>query len=119
MRILLVSDSYPPLIGGATRAVHLLALGLQRRGDHVVVATPWQPARLAEEDVDGISVHRIDGIWSRLWRLLRKKAIRYRYTPPPVPDPEVVWRLRRLIRRSQPDVVVSYGWLSYGAAAAM
>jgi glycosyltransferase involved in cell wall biosynthesis len=119
MRILLVSDSYPPLIGGATRAVHLLALGLQRRGDHVVVATPWQPATLAEEDVDGISVHRIDGIWSRLWRLLRKKAIRYRYTPPPVPDPEVVWRLRRLIRRSQPDVVVSYGWLSYGAAAAM
>ena len=119
MRVLLVSDSYPPLIGGATRSVHLLALGLQRRGDHVDVATPWQSATLAEQDIDGISVHRLDGTWSRLWRLLRKGAIRYRYTPPPVPDPEVVWRLRRLIRRSQPDVVVSYGWLSYGAAVAM
>ena len=119
MRILLLSDSYPPLIGGATRAVHLLALGLVRRGNYVVVATPWQSATQAEEDVEGIRVHRLDGIWSRLWRLLRKDAIRYRYTPPPVPDPEVVWRLRRLIRCSQPDVVMSYGWLSYGAAVAM
>jgi glycosyltransferase involved in cell wall biosynthesis len=119
MRVLLVSDSYPPLIGGATRAVHLLALGLQRQGDHVVVATPWQPATLAEEDIEGVHVHRLDGIWSRLWRLLREEAIRYRYTPPPVPDPEVVWRLRRLIHQTEPDVVMSYGWLSYGVAAAM
>jgi glycosyltransferase involved in cell wall biosynthesis len=119
MRVLLVSDSYPPLIGGATRAVHLLALGLRRGGNHVVVATPWQPTTTPEEDVEGIRVHRLDGIWSRLWRLLRKEAIGYRYTPPPVPDPEVVWRLRRLIRRSEPDVVMSYGWLSYSVAIAM
>lgn len=119
MRVLLVTDSYPPLIGGATRAVHLLALGLQRRGNHVVVATPWQATTASEQDVEGIRVHRIDGTWSRLWRLFRKEAIRYRYTPPPVPDPEVVWHLRRLIRSEEPNVVVSYGWLTYGLALAM
>lgn len=119
MRVLLVTDSYPPLIGGATRALQVLALGLRSQGNHVVVATPWQPMTTPEEDVEGIRVHRLDGSWSRLWRLLRKEAIAYRYTPPPVPDPEVVWRLRRLIRRSEPDVVVSYGWLSYGMAVAM
>jgi glycosyltransferase involved in cell wall biosynthesis len=119
MRVLLVTDSYPPLIGGATRALQLLALGLRGRGNHVDVATPWQPTTTPEEEVEGIRVHRLDGSWSRLWRLLRKEAIAYRYTPPPVPDPEVVWRLRRLIRRSEPDVVVSYGWLSYGVAIAM
>jgi glycosyltransferase involved in cell wall biosynthesis len=91
MRVLLLSDSYPPLIGGATRAVHLLALGLVRRGNHVVVATPWQAAALAEEDVEGIRVHRLDGTWSRLRRPLRNEAIRYRYATPPIPDPEVVW----------------------------
>jgi glycosyltransferase involved in cell wall biosynthesis len=119
MRVLLVSDSYPPLFGGATRAVHLLALGLRRQGNHVVVATAWQPSTTSEEDVEGIRVHRLDGTWSRLWRVLRKEVIAYRYTPPPVPDPEVVWRLRRLIRSSKPDVVVSYGWLSYGVAVAL
>jgi glycosyltransferase involved in cell wall biosynthesis len=119
MRVLLVSDSYPPLIGGATRAVHLLALGLRRQGNHVIVATSWQAATPACEDIEGIRVHRLDGSWSRLWRLLRKEAIRYRYTPPPVPDPEVVWRLRRLILSSKPDVIVSYGWLSYGVTIAM
>lgn len=35
LRILLVSDAYPPLIGGADRVVHLLAHGLRDRG-HVV-----------------------------------------------------------------------------------
>ena len=119
MRVLLVSDSYPPLIGGATRAVHLLASGLARRGDLVTVATPWQAAAAPYELIDGVQVHRLDGTWSRLWRVARKEAIRLRYTPPPVPDPEVVWRLRRLIRKERPDAVLSYGWITYGTALAL
>jgi glycosyltransferase involved in cell wall biosynthesis len=43
----------------------------------------------------------------------------HRYTPPPFPDPELVYRLRRLIRRFRPEIVHSYGWLSYSAAVAM
>ena len=33
-RVLLVSDSYAPLIGGADNAVRLLALELSKRGAH-------------------------------------------------------------------------------------
>jgi hypothetical protein len=43
LRLLLVSDSYPPLIGGATRASQLLAQDLARRGHEVCVATSEQP----------------------------------------------------------------------------
>lgn len=119
MRVLLVSDSYPPLVGGATRAVYLLARGLTRTGHAVSVATPWQARAPAREEVDGVEVRRLDGIWSRLWRVLRKDAIQFRYTPPPVPDPEAIVRLRLMVRRFKPDLVISYGWMTYDATIAL
>jgi glycosyltransferase involved in cell wall biosynthesis len=42
-----------------------------------------------------------------------------RHTPPPFPDPEAAWRLRRLINRFQPDLIPAYGWLAHSAAAAL
>jgi glycosyltransferase involved in cell wall biosynthesis len=39
--------------------------------------------------------------------------------PPPFPDPEAVVRMRRLIREFKPDLVHSYGWLTYSCAAAL
>ena len=41
MKILLVSDSYPPFIGGAHRQTQLLGQELHRRGHQVSVATVW------------------------------------------------------------------------------
>ena len=118
MRVLVVSDSYPPLVGGATRAVHLLASGLIRRGHEVQVVTTWQAGAPARQTLDGVEVHRVDGWFSRLWRRLRPGAIRLRYTPPPLPDPSVVRHVRRLLARQRPDVVLSYGWLTYSTALA-
>lgn len=116
MRILLVSDSYPPLIGGATRAVHLLARGLIARGHEVMVATITQEGAATSETIDGVEVRRLHGLTLRLpW--LSDDA--YRRTPPPFPDPETAVRLRRLITRFRPDVVNSYGWISYSCAAAL
>lgn len=42
MRVLLVSDAYPPIIGGATRAAQQLGRQLTLRGHRVQVATAWQ-----------------------------------------------------------------------------
>ena len=44
---------------------------------------------------------------------------RTRHTPPPFPDPEAIWRLRRLIKRFRPDLIPAYGWLAHSAAAAL
>jgi glycosyltransferase involved in cell wall biosynthesis len=113
MRIVLVSDSYPPLIGGATRATQLLALGLLRDGHEVDVVTTWQAGAPSTEVFEGVHVHRIPGVFSGLYQRFRPDAIRDRFTPPSLPDPLVVLRCRRLLRRRKPDVIVSYGWLSY------
>ena len=43
----------------------------------------------------------------------------YKHNPPPFPDPEAVWRLRRLINDFEPDLVHAYGWLAHSAAAAL
>jgi glycosyltransferase involved in cell wall biosynthesis len=116
MRVLLVSDAYPPLFGGATRAAQQLGRQLRLRGHDVSVATAWQRGLPALEDDGGVEVHRLRGLISRISGL---SADPVRYTPPPFPDPELSWRLRRLIRRWQPDLVHSYGWLSYSCLPAL
>lgn len=115
MRVLLVSDAYPPIIGGATRAAQQLGRQLTARGHDVTVATAWQRRLPAEEDDAGVGVHRLRGLVSRVPWL---SSDEHRYTPPPFPDPELVWRLRRLVRGVTPEVIHSYGWLSYSAALA-
>lgn len=116
MRVMLVSDSYPPLIGGATRAAQQLAHELADRGYQVCVATAWQAGAPVYEREGEVEVHRVRDLTSRVGRLSSDK---HRHTPPPWPDPEATWRLRRLVTRFRPDVVHAYGWLTYSAAAAL
>lgn len=116
MRVLIVTDSYPPLIGGATRATHLLARELVMRGHTVTVATISQEGAPARETLDGVDVHRLHGLTLRLPFF---SADPYRRNPPPFPDPETVVTLRRLISSFRPAIVHAYGWTSYSCAAAM
>jgi glycosyltransferase involved in cell wall biosynthesis len=115
-RVLLVTDAYAPMIGGADRAVSSVATELTSRGHTVAVATAWQPGLPAHETRDGIPVHRLRDLTSRLPWI---SADPYRHVPPPFPDPEGTVRFRRLIKRFRPDVVHSYGWLTYSCAAAL
>jgi glycosyltransferase involved in cell wall biosynthesis len=114
MRILLATDHYPPEIGGAQLQSQVLARNLRARGHHVVVATVWQHGMAPVEADDGIPVHRV-----RQLRTLRGVARAGRNHQPPFPDPVTVFALRRLIREFDPDVVNSYGWISYSCAAAL
>ncbi len=116
LRILLVSDAYPPIFGGATRAAQQLAQQLRARGHHVAVATAWQRGLPARENDGGVPVRRLRGLVSRAGFL---SADPVRYTPPPFPDPELSLRLRRLITRFEPDLVHSYGWLTYSCLPAL
>src|SRR5581483_7230573 len=116
MRILLVSDHYPPFIGGAHRQTQLLGHKLMQRGHTVAVATVWQPGLPRVQDDDGVAVHRLGQLRALLPWFAQGSKQRHQ---PPSPDPVTVWQLRRLLNEFQPDIVHSYGWFSYSCAAAL
>lgn len=116
LRILIVSDHYPPFIGGAHRQTQLLSRTLMQRGHQVRVATVWQPGLAAQENDGGVMVHRLKQLRSLLPSTEPLTKQRHQ---PPFPDPLTVWQLRRLINEFQPDIVHSYGWFSYSSAAAL
>jgi glycosyltransferase involved in cell wall biosynthesis len=115
-RVLLVTDAYAPMIGGADIAVQSVAAELTARGHTVAVATAWQRGLPEREVRDGIEVHRLRDLTSRVPWVADDPS---RNVPPPFPDPEAVVRFRRIARRFRPDLVHSYGWLTYSCAAAL
>jgi glycosyltransferase involved in cell wall biosynthesis len=116
MRILLVIDHCPPFIGGAHRQAQILARELRRRGHLVHVAAPWQKGEPARREEDGVVVHRVRELRTALPQLVPGKGQRH---APPFPDPLLAWQLRSIIRTIEPDVIHSYGWMSFSCAAAL
>src|SRR4051812_18634429 len=116
MRILIVTDYYPPMLGGAVRATHLLAHELAARGHTVRVVASWQPSLPRSNDDDGIPVTRVRDLVTYV-RFLSSNP--YQHVPPPWPDPLATTSLRRIVRSFRPDLVHSYGWLTYSTALAL
>jgi glycosyltransferase involved in cell wall biosynthesis len=116
VRLLLASDHYPPFIGGAQRQTKLLAKRLSERGHEVALATPWQAGLPSVEEDDGITVHRIRQLRTALARFSKGAAQQHQ---PPFPDPVSIRDLRRVLRGFEPDLIQSYGWISYSIAVAM
>jgi glycosyltransferase involved in cell wall biosynthesis len=115
MRILVATDHFPPYIGGAQIQSRTLAQELRRRGHDVAVATVWQNDLPAVEDDAGVAVHRL----RQLRTLPGFARRRVQHHQPPFPDPVTSFQLRRLIARLRPDIVHSYGWISYSCSAAL
>jgi len=116
LRILIVSDHYPPFIGGAHRQAQLLSRELFRRGHEVSVVTVWHPGLPEEENDGGVTVYRLKQLRTVLPWFARKQGQRHQ---PPFPDPVTIWGLRRILARFQPDVVHAYGWYTYSLAVAL
>lgn len=109
MRILFLSDFYPPVLGGLELQVQALARGLARRGHHVSVATLTLDAPSSSTDC-GATVYRVRG-WNRLLAPIYMQRERpYHLT---MPDPGVVAGLRRILQRERPDVVSAHSWILY------
>ena len=113
-RVLVATDHYPPLIGGAQIQSHMLARELSNRGHEVAVATVWQPGAPDFETLDGVEIHRLREL--RSLSLFRPAGVQHH---PPYPDPVTAFALRRLIKSVEPEVVDSYGWISFSVAAAL
>jgi len=108
MRILMVTQSYAPIVGGVERVVEDLGSELRRRGHEVGIATLRQPGEPGERADDGADVHQLG---SATYRLPGVRLDKERRHAPPLPDPETALQLRRLIRRERPDVIHAHNWL--------
>ena len=108
MRILLLAQWYPPIIGGEENHVAGLAAGLARMGHEVRVGTLRQPGLPAVEVRDGIMVHRLPGTLQRFERLFTDAD---RRSASPFPDPETAIALARFSDDFRPDVVHAHNWL--------
>jgi glycosyltransferase involved in cell wall biosynthesis len=100
-RILLLSELYPPAIGGTEGHVSGLARVLAERGHDVSVATARLPGTPAFEETGGIRIHRLQGLAARVG--VHASAARPYH--PPFPDPLVTRALRAIVERERPDVV--------------
>jgi glycosyltransferase involved in cell wall biosynthesis len=109
LRILLLAQFYPPIIGGEERHVRSLAMALAQNGHHVAVATQWYPGATSSYEMDGdVGVYYIRGLLQRLSGLFTDSERRH---APPFPDPELVTALRRVILKEKPDIVHAHNWL--------
>lgn len=107
MRILMVAQFYPPIVGGVERHVHSLATALAARGHSVAVATLWHSG-LPEFEVDqGVNIYRVHGTVQRFGALFTVE----RQHAPPFPDPEVLLALRRIIAIERPEIVHAHNWM--------
>jgi glycosyltransferase involved in cell wall biosynthesis len=108
MRVLMLTELYPPFIGGSEQHVRNLSRGLVERGHDVAVATMAADNMESIEDDDGVRVHRVASTTRRLPSVLTPSGRPY---VPPFPDPDVVSSLRRLVEDEQPDVVHAHNWM--------
>lgn len=106
MRILMVTQFYPPPVGGQERHVRDLAHELGRRGHHVEVATIGVHGVGADADGD-VVVHRITTSAQRVPRIYadprRPHAL-------PLPDPGLRAGLSEVLAAGRFDVAHAHDW---------
>ncbi|HLH60449.1 MAG TPA: glycosyltransferase family 4 protein [Ktedonobacteraceae bacterium] len=110
MRIMMLTQFYPPIIGGGAIHVRSLSTELATRGHEVAVVTLWHAGLAAFEMDAGVKVYRVRSSTRRLPWLFRDSGRQY---APPFPDPEVTLALRQIIRDERPQIVHAHNWLVY------
>lgn len=115
MRLVMLTQFYPPVLGGLERHVKDLSEALAARGHEVAVITlrqgGWGEEMPPYEEVQGVRLYRIRGTVSRAEKLLFVDE-RRSYAPP-FPDPELALAIRRILAQEQPDIVHAHNWLSF------
>ncbi len=106
MRVLMLTELYPPFIGGSEEYVRNLARGLVERGHQVSVVTISADGTMSDEHDRGVVVHRVRSSTQRLSALMPSG----RPYLPPAPDPDLVAALRRIVADEQPDVIHAHNW---------
>lgn len=104
----MLAQSFAPIVGGEERVVEDLTRELVARGHEVSVATLQQPGDVPPGEVAGAKVHPLR---SSSYRVVQSQGDTGRRHAPPVPDPETVLDLSRVLRRERPQIVHAHNWI--------
>ena len=107
MRVLQVSDGYPPAVGGLERTVRALAHELADRGHQVQVATLGTGTATVTQE-GPVTVRRMVGWTRHLERF--SEDLHHRFHPTAL-DPQLLRRLQEVVDEFRPDVVHAHGWI--------
>lgn len=108
MRVLMLTDLYPPQSGGAELYVQRLSRQLVRRGHEVAVVTFSDRGTAHAGPGDGVRIFRIRGLPQSVDWLYSDTGRRF---SPPFPDPVVVHQLIDLVGRDRWNIVHAHNWL--------
>ena len=104
----MLTQFYPPVLGGEERHVHALSTKLADLGHEVAVVTLWHEGTREFEEEQGVRVYRIKGTMQRFEGLFSEKG---RTHAPPFPDPELSLAIWKIIKQEKPDIVHAHNWL--------
>jgi glycosyltransferase involved in cell wall biosynthesis len=104
----MVSQFYPPVVGGQEQHVRNLSTALVSRGHEVIVATIQLGGDEMCTDDDGVTVRRVRMSAQRVNPLFTSS----RQFAPPIPDPEAMIAIRRIVTHEKPDVIHAHDWLA-------
>lgn len=107
MNILMLSQFYPPIMGGVERHIQSLSQALVKKGYQVSIATLWHSGLAEFEVQEGVNIYRVHGTMQRMTSLFSTE----RQHAPPFPDPEVTLALRRIIATVRPQIVHGHDWM--------
>jgi glycosyltransferase involved in cell wall biosynthesis len=107
MRILMLSQFYPPIMGGQERHVRDLAHALSARGHVVEVATTATDGAPGTIGDGPVTVHRLSTTTGRFPSLYSDPS---RPHTPPVADPRLRRGLDRLLQSGHFDVAHAHDW---------
>jgi glycosyltransferase involved in cell wall biosynthesis len=106
----MLSQFYPPIIGGEEQHVRTLSLELALRGHDVVVVTLWHSGMKEFELDQGVRLYRIRSSAQHMSWLFTSSGRQY---SPPFPDPGAMFALRNILTQERPQIVHAHNWLVY------
>ena len=112
MRILLVTDYFPPVLGGMSLLVESLANALQARHNEVYVCTVSGSA--TPDRRQGLKVeraHHLSSFFPFIFKSQVEKNI------PPLPDPLFNREINHIVSRFKPDIIHAHGWVMFSTAS--
>ena len=114
MKILILSDLYPPIIGGQERHAQSLSRELSKRGHEVTVCTIGHQGLPEYEEEGGVKIYRVQGFFQKIPLLFKDPTRRLH---PPIRDWLVTNHLRHILEEGRPDIIHTHGRILYSALA--
>ena len=110
MKIMMLSDLYPPFQGGIEAHVESLSNQLSKRGHEVFVCTIGRLDLPDYEVKNGVKIYRLEGLFQRIPFLFKDPARKWH---PPARDWLISKRLAQIIEKERPDIIHAHGWMVY------